>query len=113
MLIILNQQCTNCLDFLLRINKSGHKSIVFLKRVTSKISQLVHYVTLCLTEGIVNNHQNNSFQLNIPSNPNFCQCWEKCNCKLRKERSCHCDCVVIPSNKEDDEMRQALIALQD
>ena len=63
MLIISNQQCTNCLDSLLRINKKWSL--------------------------------------------------KQCLCKLRKERSCYCDCVVIPSNKEDDEMRQALIALQD
>ena len=106
MLIISNQQCTNCLDSLLRINKEWSLKHCLLKRVTSKINQLVHCVTLYLTEGIVNNYQNNSFQLNISSILTFCQCWEKCNTKFRKERSCHCDCVVIPSNKEDDKMRQ-------
>ena len=56
MLIISNKQYTNCSAFLLRIKKSGRKSIVFMKRVTSKIIQLFHCVTLYLTEGLVNNH---------------------------------------------------------
>ena len=42
-----------------------------------------------------------------------CQCWEKCKCKFRKERSHDHGHVIIPSDEEDDEMRQALIALQD
>ena len=67
MLIISNQQCTNCLAFLLRINKKWSLKHCLFKRVTSKIIQLFHCVTLYLTEGIVNNHQNNSFQLSIPS----------------------------------------------
>ena len=40
------------------------------------------------------------------------QCWEKCKCKFRKEKSHDCGRVVIPSDEEDDEMRQALIAFQ-
>ena len=42
-----------------------------------------------------------------------CQCWEKCKCKFRKERSHDCGCVVIPSNEDCDEMRQALLVLSD
>ena len=42
-----------------------------------------------------------------------CGCWEKCKCKFRKEKSHDYDHVVIPPDEEDDEMRQALIALQD
>ena len=41
------------------------------------------------------------------------RCWEKCKCKLRKERYHDCGRVVIPSDEEDDEMRQAVIAFQD
>ena len=44
-----------------------------------------------------------------------CQCWQKLQCKLRRERSHdrghgH---VIIPSDEEDDEMRQALLLLTD
>ena len=42
-----------------------------------------------------------------------CQCWEKCKCKFRKERSHDCCCVVFPSNEEYDKMRQALLILSD
>ena len=41
------------------------------------------------------------------------RCWEKCKCKLRKERNHDYGRVVIPSDEEDDEMRQAVIAFQD
>ena len=42
-----------------------------------------------------------------------CQCVQKCKCKFRKEGSHDYGCVVIPSNEECDEMRQALLVLSD
>ena len=42
-----------------------------------------------------------------------CQCWQKLNCKLRREKSHGCGHVIFPSDEEDDEMRQALLLLAD
>ena len=42
-----------------------------------------------------------------------CQCWQKLKCKLRRERSHGHGHVVIPVDEEDDEMRQALLLLND
>ena len=42
-----------------------------------------------------------------------CQCWEKLKYKLRRERSHYHGQVVIPVVEEDDEMRQALLLLND
>ena len=42
-----------------------------------------------------------------------CQCWQKLNSKLRRERSYSHGHVIISSDEEDDEMRQALLLLAD
>ena len=42
-----------------------------------------------------------------------CQCWQKLKCKLRRERSHVHGHVTIPVDEEDDEMRQALLLLND
>ena len=42
-----------------------------------------------------------------------CQCWQKLNSKLRRERSHSHGHVIIPSDEENDEMRQALLLLTD
>ena len=42
-----------------------------------------------------------------------CQCWQKLKYKLRRERSHGQGQVVIPVDKSDDEMRQALLLLTD
>ena len=42
-----------------------------------------------------------------------CQLWQKLKCKLRRESSRGRGHVIIPSDEEDDEMRQALLLLTD
>ena len=42
-----------------------------------------------------------------------CQCLQKLKCKLRRKRSHSHGHVIIPSDEEDDEMRQALLLLAD
>ena len=42
-----------------------------------------------------------------------CQHWQKLKCKLRRERSHGRGHVIIPVDEEDDEMRQALLLLND
>ena len=42
-----------------------------------------------------------------------CQCWQKLKYKLRRERNHDHGQVVIPVDENDDEMRQALLLLND
>ena len=42
-----------------------------------------------------------------------CQCWQKLKCKLRRERSHGHGHMIVPVDEEDDEMRQALLLLND
>ena len=55
-----------------------------------------NYITLILLMGLIG-----------------CQCWQILKCKLRRERNHDCGHVIIPTDEEDDEMRQALLLLTD